>query len=199
VPTKEDNSNARSVDQRFNVFGVLLNFLVTPAETGHEVSLFKGILPPGVVIPLHSHAEPEVFYVLEGSLEVYRESGQPHGWSTTQPGEVLAIPGNVKHALRNTSSTPRLSAREGRRRTLPCRLLEGASLPGADDKVFLSKPCTPPMHEKLLLCAGRHGADARDGRQGRRRPEGPVHSAAGHRVCVVEAVDRALYELLNTA
>jgi quercetin dioxygenase-like cupin family protein len=106
VPTKEDNSNARSVDQTFNVFGVLLNFLVTPNETGHEVSLFKGILPPGVVIPLHSHAEPEVFFVLEGSLEVYRESGQPHGWSTTQPGEVLAIPGNVKHALRNTSSTP---------------------------------------------------------------------------------------------
>lgn len=46
-----DNSNARSVDQTFNMFGVLLNFLVTPAETGHEVSLFKGILPPGVVIP----------------------------------------------------------------------------------------------------------------------------------------------------
>lgn len=105
MPTKQDNPNARSVDQRFNMFGVLLNFLVTPAETGHEVSLFKGILPPGVVIPLHSHAEPEVFYVLEGWLEVYRESGQPQGWSTTQRGGALAIPGNVKHALRNTSST----------------------------------------------------------------------------------------------
>ena len=105
MPTKEDNSNARSMDQTFNTFGVLLNFLVTPNETGHEVSLFKGTLPPGVVIPLHSHAEPEVFYVLEGSLEVYRESGQPQGWSTAQPGGVLAIPGNVKHALRNTSST----------------------------------------------------------------------------------------------
>jgi quercetin dioxygenase-like cupin family protein len=106
VIENQDNPNAKSVDQRFNTFGVLLNFLVTPAETGHEVSLFKGILPPGVVIPLHSHAEPEVFYVLEGSLEVYRESGQPQGWSTAQPGGVLAIPGNVKHALRNSSSIP---------------------------------------------------------------------------------------------
>jgi quercetin dioxygenase-like cupin family protein len=106
VIENQDSPNARSVDRTFNVFGVLLNFLVTPAETGHEVSLFKGILPPGVVIPLHSHAEPEVFYVLEGSLEVYREGGQPQGWSTAQPGGVLAIPGNVKHALRNTSSTP---------------------------------------------------------------------------------------------
>jgi mannose-6-phosphate isomerase-like protein (cupin superfamily) len=61
---------------------------------------------PGVVGPLHSHDEPEVFYVLEGSLEVYREGDQSQGWSATQPGGVLAIPGKVKHALRNTSSTP---------------------------------------------------------------------------------------------
>ena len=97
---------ATSADQTFNTFGVLLNFLVTPSETGHEITLFKGTLAPGVVIPLHSHSEPEVLYVLEGSLEVYRESGEAPGWPTTQPGGVLAIPGNVKHALRNTSSTP---------------------------------------------------------------------------------------------
>ena len=45
VIENQDNPNARSVDRTFNVFGVLSNFLVTPAETGHEVSLFKGILP----------------------------------------------------------------------------------------------------------------------------------------------------------
>ena len=44
--------------------------------------------------------------MLEESLEVYRESGETQGWSTTEPGGVLAIPGKVKHALRNTSSTP---------------------------------------------------------------------------------------------
>ena len=97
---------ATSADRTFNMFGVLFNFLVTPNETGYEITLFKGTLPPGVVIPLHSHAEAEVLYVLEGSLEVYRESGEAPGWSTTPPGGVLAIPGNVKHALRNTSSTP---------------------------------------------------------------------------------------------
>ena len=106
IPTKQGNPNPSTVDQTFNMFGVLLNFLVTPNETGDEISLFKGTLPPGVVIPLHSHAEPEVFYVLEGSLEVYREGDQSQGWSATQPGGVLAIPGKVKHALRNTSSTP---------------------------------------------------------------------------------------------
>jgi quercetin dioxygenase-like cupin family protein len=97
IPTKQGNPNPSTADQTFNMFGVLLNFLVTPNETGDEISLFKGTLPPGVVIPLHSHAEPEVFYVLEGPLEVYRERGEARGWSTTQPGGELAILGKVKH------------------------------------------------------------------------------------------------------
>jgi hypothetical protein len=65
MPTKQSTANTASGDQVFNMFGVLLNFLVTPDETGHEISLFPGTLPPGVVIPLHIHAEPELLYVLE--------------------------------------------------------------------------------------------------------------------------------------
>ena len=119
IPTKQGNANATSVDQTFNMFGVLPNFLVTPNETGHEISLFKSTLPPGVVIPLHSHDEPEVFYVSERSLEVYREGDQSQGWSTTQPGGVLAIPGKVKHALRNCGDIPAVShqAASGRHRS----------------------------------------------------------------------------------
>jgi hypothetical protein len=39
---------ATSADQTFNTFGVLLNFLVTPSEAGHEITLFKGTWPPGL-------------------------------------------------------------------------------------------------------------------------------------------------------
>jgi quercetin dioxygenase-like cupin family protein len=59
----------------------------------------RGTLPPGVVIPLHSHADAEIFYVLSGSLEVF----QSEGWQTVNAGEVVSIRGNAKHALRNTS------------------------------------------------------------------------------------------------
>ena len=41
IPTKQGNPTAASVDQTFNMIGVLLNFLVTPSETGHQISLFK--------------------------------------------------------------------------------------------------------------------------------------------------------------
>jgi len=62
-------------------------------------------MPPGVLVPLHSHAEPELLYILEGSVEVFR-SERSSGWTTVGLGEVVIIPGAVKHALRNSSSRP---------------------------------------------------------------------------------------------
>jgi uncharacterized RmlC-like cupin family protein len=66
----------------------------------------RAIIAPGVVIPLHSHADPEVFFVLEGILELLQYDGASSRWLTASSGEVICIPGDVKHALRNTSSTP---------------------------------------------------------------------------------------------
>jgi hypothetical protein len=40
--------------------------------------------------------------VLNGSLEVF----QAEGWQTVTAGEVVSIPGNVRHVLRNTSPSP---------------------------------------------------------------------------------------------
>jgi quercetin dioxygenase-like cupin family protein len=93
-------------DQMFDVFGVQLQFLVAPEETGNQTSLYKGILPSGVVIPLHSHPDSEVFYVLEGTLEVYQENGEHKGWHSVLAGNAIAVAPGVKHALRNTSSAP---------------------------------------------------------------------------------------------
>src|ERR1700724_4220065 len=96
--TKTDTS--RGADpQTFIVLGVLLQFLSTPEQINDQISVMRGTVPSGVVIPLHSHADPEIFYVLNGSLEVF----QAEGWQTVTAGEVVSIPGNVRHALRNTS------------------------------------------------------------------------------------------------
>lgn len=90
----------------FDVFGIQLQFLVAPAETGNQTSLYKGMLPSGAVISLYSHPDSEVFYVFEGTLEVYQESGEYKGWHSLLAGNALAIPPGGKHALRNTSSAP---------------------------------------------------------------------------------------------
>jgi hypothetical protein len=62
-------------------------------------------LPPRAVIPLHSHNDAEIFYVLEGTMDVYQDDGISSGWQTARAGEVVTIAGGVKHALRNPDST----------------------------------------------------------------------------------------------
>jgi quercetin dioxygenase-like cupin family protein len=96
-------------DQIFDVFGVQLQFLVAPEETGDQASLYKCTLPPGIAIPLHSHPDSKVFYVLGGTLEVYQESGENKGWRAVSAGKTLAVAPNVKYALRNTSSAPSIA------------------------------------------------------------------------------------------
>jgi quercetin dioxygenase-like cupin family protein len=95
--------------QIFNATGVLLQFLVSPDEIGDEICLIRGTMPPGVVVPLHSQAEPEIVYILDGSLDAFKSNEQA-GWSVHGVGDVITIPGAVKHALRNSSSTPAISA-----------------------------------------------------------------------------------------
>src|ERR1700751_5010579 len=96
-------------EQTFIVLGVLLQFLSTPEQINDQISVMRGTVPSGVVIPLHSHADPEMFYVLNGSLEVFQSEGPSAGWQTVNAGEVVSIPGNVRHALRNTSHSPMTS------------------------------------------------------------------------------------------
>src|SRR6202162_6152401 len=95
-------TNRGGEDRTFIVLGVLLQFLSTPEQINDQISVMRGTVPSGVVIPLHSHADPEIFYALNGSLEVF----QAEGWQTVTAGEVVSIPGNVRPAPRNNSPSP---------------------------------------------------------------------------------------------
>jgi quercetin dioxygenase-like cupin family protein len=86
--------------------GALIEILASPEEIGDGICLIQGTLPPGIVVPLHSHPELEVFYVLDGTPEGFQSKEGKSGWTTLGAGAVVAVPGNVKHAWRNTSSLP---------------------------------------------------------------------------------------------
>jgi quercetin dioxygenase-like cupin family protein len=88
------------------LFGTLVQFLVTPTQASEAFALMRGIVPPGVSIPLHSHSDPEVVVILEGKLDVLQYEGDTSHWLTTSPGEIVCIPSDVRHALRNTSPAP---------------------------------------------------------------------------------------------
>jgi quercetin dioxygenase-like cupin family protein len=89
-----------SSNPAYVVFGVQMQFLVTPDATSAKVAMLHSELHPGTIIPLHSHADAEVFYILSGSLEAYEEE---KGWKTYESGQAIAVTGGVKHALRNVS------------------------------------------------------------------------------------------------
>ena len=72
-------TSSKSEQQTFIVLGVLLRFLSTPEQINDQITLMRATVPSGFVIPLHSHADPEIFYVLNGSLEVFQaEIGRAH-------------------------------------------------------------------------------------------------------------------------
>ena len=93
-------------EQTFIVLGVLLQFLSAPEQINDQITLMRATVPSGFVIPLHSHADPEIFYVLNGPLEVFQAEGPSAGWKTVNAAEVVSISGNVRHALRNISPGP---------------------------------------------------------------------------------------------
>jgi len=57
------------------LFGTLVQFLVTPAQASEAFALMRGIVPPRVSVPLHSHSDPEVLVILEGKLDVLQYDG----------------------------------------------------------------------------------------------------------------------------
>ena len=69
--------------------------------TGREVVQVRVDFAPGVVAPRHSHPGEEIVYVIEGLLE-YRLEGKPS--VTLKAGEVLFIPTETIHAVKNVGS-----------------------------------------------------------------------------------------------
>jgi quercetin dioxygenase-like cupin family protein len=90
----------------FAVVGTLLQFVSTPDQNGGNLSVMRGGIPPRAVIPLHNHAAAEIFYLTEGTMEVFQDDGTSSGWQTAQPGDAVTVAGGVKHALRNPGLNP---------------------------------------------------------------------------------------------
>jgi quercetin dioxygenase-like cupin family protein len=83
--------------------GATVEYL-TPVEDGAPCVL-RGTIPPGGVVPLHSHADPETFLMVEGEMQGFRDGR----WELVEAGDVVHIPGNERHAWRNVSRRPAVS------------------------------------------------------------------------------------------
>lgn len=62
---------------------------------GEQAMLTRFVLSSGAVIPLHSHPNEQISYIISGSLEFDFGNGDTR---IVGPGEVLVIPGGVPHS-----------------------------------------------------------------------------------------------------
>ncbi|GHO72429.1 cupin [Ktedonobacter sp. SOSP1-85] len=84
------------------VFGPTVEFLTT--ESGFSV--LKGVVPPGVFVPMHSHPDVEDFIVIAGEMQCLKQEPESHEWITAKVGDYIHVPGNARHAWRNASNEP---------------------------------------------------------------------------------------------
>jgi uncharacterized RmlC-like cupin family protein len=68
--------------------------------------VIRGTIPAGASVPLHSHPDPESFYVLSGTAQTLVEEGGRLEWRIVNAGDFVHIPGSERHAHRNVTSRP---------------------------------------------------------------------------------------------
>ena len=74
---------------------------LTPLADGVPCVL-RGTIPPGCVVPIHSHEDTETFLVTGGEIEGFGAGG----WFTLRAGDAHHVPGHAKHAWRNRTNAP---------------------------------------------------------------------------------------------
>lgn len=90
----------------FEVFGPTVEFLTAPDDELSDFCVMKGIVPPGVFVPLHSHADTEDFIIISGTMQVLRQDDAGHEWLEGHIGDYFHVPANAPHAWRNVSNEP---------------------------------------------------------------------------------------------
>jgi quercetin dioxygenase-like cupin family protein len=89
-----------------DVFGPTVEFISGPDDPGADFCVMRGVLPPGVVVPLHSHDHDEDFLILAGTQQVLVEDAHGLQWRDMHAGDYAHIPGGIVHAHRNVSDEP---------------------------------------------------------------------------------------------
>jgi quercetin dioxygenase-like cupin family protein len=93
--------------ETINVLGPTIQFITPPDGGGGDAPcVMRGTIPPGVVVPLHSHADPETFFQLSGQVEALDHSPEGFAWLPIGAGDLFHVPGGIKHAFRNAGPEP---------------------------------------------------------------------------------------------
>jgi quercetin dioxygenase-like cupin family protein len=88
------------------VMGPTVAFLTGIDADDDATSVMLGTIPAGMVVPMHSHGDPETFIAISGRLDGLSEKAGDFRWLPIGPGAVFHVPGGAKHAFRNPYAEP---------------------------------------------------------------------------------------------
>ena len=102
LPRIADGTAYATVD----VFGPTVEFVSGPDDPGADFWVMRGVVPPGVTVPLHSHDDAEDFFILSGTQQVLTKTNRGLQWRDVHAGDYVHIPAGTPHAHRNVSTEP---------------------------------------------------------------------------------------------
>ncbi len=139
--------------ETLNVLGPTIQVLTPPAEDDIWPCLMRGTIPPGVVIPMHAHADPETFVVVSGEAEGLSVAGDDFAWIRIRPGDIFHVPGGAKHAWRNP--TPRPVAMFIVSTSKMARFFQELGVPAQHEQAQAAPP--PALLRKFMDVSARYG------------------------------------------
>jgi hypothetical protein len=70
-----------------DVLGPAVEFLYVSEGPYEQFCLMRGVVPPGVTVPLHSHDDVEAFFIVSGSQEVLVPGSDGLEWRPARAGD----------------------------------------------------------------------------------------------------------------
>lgn len=136
-----------------DVLGVSVTRLVSNNETGDHFCIAEAVVPPGVGIPLHSHPDVEMFYVIEGELRLMRMVNNTPDEMIVGTNQAGFVPSNALHGFINAGT---IAARV----IITCtkgleQFLMEAGTPV--DRNAAPQPPSPQEIERVLSIARKYG------------------------------------------
>lgn len=89
-----------------DVAGLTVEFLTGPHDAPRDFCVMRGMIPPGAVVPIHSHDSTETFLVISGTKQALVPGDHGLEWKDVRTGDYVQIAGGQAHALRNISPEP---------------------------------------------------------------------------------------------
>jgi uncharacterized RmlC-like cupin family protein len=135
-----------------DVLGPTIQILTPLAGAADAPCIMRGVIPPGVIVPLHSHGDPETFIQMSGELEGLSLPAGGYVWVSIRPGDVFNVPGGAKHGFRNRTSRPAVCTIVSTTRM--GRFFESIGIPVASGSVA---PVSPERLQRFLKTADAFG------------------------------------------